>query len=89
MTRIHRGEHHAVSANVRVTWASRLVHSAKLLSLREQSALLALAADVPSGPMCARPVWSGFVDGRVGGGTAGGTAADVPAPRRERGGIRS
>jgi hypothetical protein len=33
-----------------VTWAGRLVNSSKLLSLKEQKALLALAADVPDGP---------------------------------------
>ena len=33
-----------------ITWAGRLVNSSKLLSLREQKALLALAAEGTSGP---------------------------------------
>lgn len=51
VTRIARGEHRTASPHVRVAWASRLVTSSKLLSLKEQRALLTLAADAPSGEL--------------------------------------
>jgi hypothetical protein len=49
VSRINAGEHRGVSADVAATWAGRLVSSSRLLSLREQRALIALLAELPPG----------------------------------------
>ena len=48
---INCGQHRGVSPNVAVTWTGRLVGSNTLLSPREQRALLALLAEMPTGDM--------------------------------------
>lgn len=45
VSRIDRGEHLGASGNTKAMWAGRLVSSSKLLSLKEQRALLALTSE--------------------------------------------
>ncbi|KAL4424856.1 hypothetical protein ABPG77_011106 [Micractinium sp. CCAP 211/92] len=46
---VQRGQHRGISTNVTITWARRLVTTDKLMSLREQRALLALLGQLPPG----------------------------------------
>lgn len=46
---MQRGQHRGISTNVTITWARRLVTTDKLMSLREQRALLVLLGQLPPG----------------------------------------
>ncbi|KAL4421350.1 hypothetical protein ABPG75_010641 [Micractinium tetrahymenae] len=46
---VKKGQHRGISTNVTITWARRLVTTDKLMSLREQRALLALLGQLPPG----------------------------------------
>ena len=54
IAKVGSGQHRGVSPNIAAQWAGRLVTSSKLLSRREQRALISLLAELPLGEGCVR-----------------------------------